>query len=87
MQIFRALGALPPDPQHSHPITNFLQRAWLSLPKLTSFCFSYAILLFIIILKVYFFIFLEYSNSNDSFSSHGFHLMVNTAIASKWKRE
>ena len=49
----------------------------LSLPKLTSFRFSYAILLYNIILKVYFFI-LD-STGNNSFSIHKFHLMINKA--------
>ena len=55
----------------------FILLLLLSLPKLTSLRFSYAVLLFIIILKVYFLYRLWYGN--DSFSSHKFHLMVNTA--------
>ena len=31
MQIFRAMGAQPPDPQNSPPIANFWLRAWLQV--------------------------------------------------------
>ena len=50
-----------------------------SLPKLTSFRFSYGILLIKVILKVYFFYILYSTYDYDSFSFYKFHLMVITA--------